>query len=132
MLVKTIKYKDYNGEEREENFYFNLDETEIFKMELSTSGGIQAYVNKIVSEKNGKRIIDMFEEIVLKAYGEKSLDGKYFDKSEEISNRFKHTNAYNVLMMEICTDAKRAADFINAIIPKDESNKNTPAITPVN
>lgn len=132
MLVKTIKYKDYNGEEREENFYFNLDETEIFKMELSTSGGIQAYVNKIVSEKNGKRIIDMFEEIVLKAYGEKSLDGKYFDKSEEISNRFKHTNAYNVLMMEICTDAKRAADFINAIIPKDESNKNTPAITSVN
>ena len=31
MLCKKIKYTDYNGNEREEEFYFNLSKAEIMK-----------------------------------------------------------------------------------------------------
>ena len=37
MLKKTIKYTDYDGNEREEDFYFNLSKAEITEMELSNS-----------------------------------------------------------------------------------------------
>lgn len=39
MLKKEITYKDYNGTERTESFYFNLSQAELMEMEMSTSGG---------------------------------------------------------------------------------------------
>ena len=36
MLVKRIKYTDYNGSTREEDFYFNLNKGEIFNMQFGT------------------------------------------------------------------------------------------------
>ena len=47
MFKKTMTYTDYNGVERTEDFYFNLDERDITKMELSTSGGLDQYIKKI-------------------------------------------------------------------------------------
>ena len=36
MVKKTIKYSDYNGNEIEEDFYFNLSKVELLEMEMST------------------------------------------------------------------------------------------------
>ena len=52
MLKKTITYKDYNGVERTEDFWFNLNETEITEMELGVHGGYTAMVNKIIATKD--------------------------------------------------------------------------------
>ena len=49
MIAKTIKYKDFNGVEREEKFFFNLTKAEIAEMELSTSGGMAENIKQIAS-----------------------------------------------------------------------------------
>ena len=117
MLIKTIPYIDYNGNSRTEDFYFNLSETEITEMELSMEGGFTDYIQRIVRAKDAPSLIKNFKEIVLKAYGEKSQDGRRFVKSPELSEAFSQTEAFNKLFMELVMDDGAAADFINGIIP---------------
>lgn len=117
MLKKTITYTDYNGFERTETYHFNLSEAEIMEMELSTAGGFAEMIQKIVDAKDTPALIKTFKELILKAYGEKSPDGKYFNKSKELSEAFSHTEAYSKLFMELATDANSAAQFVNGIVP---------------
>lgn len=117
MLKKTITYTDYNEVERTEDFYFNLTKAEIMEMELSTTGGLSEMITRIVNAKDAPAIIKIFKELILKAYGEKSADGKRFVKSQEISEAFAQTEAYSILFMELSTDADAAAKFVNAIVP---------------
>lgn len=120
MLKKTITYTDYNGVERTEDFYFNLNKSELVEMELSTEGGLMSKLERLSGDPDGVEIMKIFKDIILKSYGEKSSDGKRFIKSEEISEAFSQTEAYNTLFMELVTDAEKAAEFAEAIIPNFE------------
>ena len=117
MLKKTITYTDYDGNKRTEDFYFNLSKAEVAEMEMSAEGGLTKTLEKIVAEQDGKRIIEMFKNLILKAYGEKSLDGKRFIKSKELSEAFSQTEAYSELFMELAMNAEASAAFVNGIIP---------------
>lgn len=119
MLKKTINYTDFNGVERTEDFFFNLSKAEIMEMEMSTTGGLAELIQKVVQTQDAPAIIKIFKDLVLKAYGEKSADGKRFIKSEELSLGFSQTEAYSNLFMELATDADAAAKFVNSIIPAD-------------
>lgn len=127
MLKKTIVYKDYDGHERTEDHYFNLDEGEIMEMELSVSGGFSKMVEKIVSEERHPELFQIFKDMVLKSYGEKSGDGKYFMKEDEngrsLARKFMQTKAYSALMMELTNDAKAGSEFVNNILPADMAAK---------
>lgn len=125
MLKKTMTYTDYNGEQRTEDFYFNLTKAEILEMETSTSGGMTQMLNRIVAEKDQTKIVQIFKEVLLKAYGEKSPDGRRFIKSKELSDAFSHTEAYSDLFTELATNDDAAAAFINAIIPKNVEDNVT-------
>lgn len=116
MVKEHIKYKDFNGNDREEDFYFNLTEAEVFEMQMSTSGGYKAMIESIIAAQDMPSLIKIFKELLLKSYGKKSLDGKFFEKSEEISTAFSQTNAYVKLYMELVTDDKKAAQFINGLM----------------
>jgi len=117
MLKKTIKYFDFDGNERSEDFYFNLTKAECMEMELSTLGGLEKLVDKIVKEKDHAKLVEMFKTIILKAYGEKSADGKHFYKTPEITAEFASTEAYSELFMELASDAQAATDFVTGILP---------------
>ena len=119
MLKKTITYTDYDGNKRSEDFYFNLTKAEITEMEMTTTGGMQKMLEKIVAEQDAKRIIEIFKDLILRAYGEKSPDGKRFIKSKELTEAFAQTEAYSDLFMELATDANAAAVFVNGIIPHE-------------
>ena len=128
MLKKTITYEDFDGNKRTEDFYFNLSKAEVLEMEMGISGGMTQMLNKIIAAQDGGRIIKTFKDIILKAYGEKSPDGKRFIKSEEISTAFSQTEAYSQLFMELATNADAAATFVNSIIHVDTTK---PAMAPV-
>lgn len=132
MLKKNIKYTDYNGTERSEDFYFNLTKAEVMEMEMSTTGGLAEMIQRIVNTQDHPAIIKIFKDLVLKAYGEKSPDGKRFIKSEELATAFSQTEAYSILFMELATDADAAAKFVNGIIPADMSQPNNKATHPAN
>ena len=123
MLKKTITYTDYNGIERTEDFRFNLSKAELAEMEMSTSGGLTEMIERIVAAQDAPSIIKIFKDLILKAYGEKSPDGKRFIKSEELSTAFSQTEAYSQLFMELASNPDEAAKFINGIIPASSSNK---------
>lgn len=127
MIKKTVTYKDYNGIERTENFYFNLTKAEVTEMEMSTAGGMAEMMQKIVDAKDAPAIIRTFKDLVLKAYGVKSDDGRRFIKSKELSDEFAQTEAYSQIFMELVTDADVAAKFFNGIIPPDLIEKSAAA-----
>ena len=117
MLKKTISYTDYNGIERKEDFYFNFTKAELTEMNLSVKGGFQAMIQKIIDTQDVPEIAKIFKDMIYKAYGEKSPDGRRFIKSPELSEAFAQTEAYSELYMELATNSKAAADFVNGIIP---------------
>lgn len=119
MLVKRINYTDYNGNQRSEDFYFNLNKGEIFNLQFGTEGGLDKAIQKIIQTEDTPKIVKIFQDIILNAYGVKSDDGRRFIKSEELSTEFKQTEAYSELLMELVSDEEKAAAFINALMPKD-------------
>lgn len=127
MIKETITYTDFNGVERTEDHYFNLTKAELVEMELSTDGGYAEYCHKIGQAQNTPELVKMFKELILKTYGEKSADGKYFNKVDEnghpLANKFAQSGAYPVLFMKLASNAEAAAEFINGVIPADMSKK---------
>lgn len=119
MFKKTITYKDYNDEERTEDFYFNLSRAEVTEMELSTEGGLGATIERITKAKDVPAIVAIFKDLILRSYGQKSPDGKRFIKSKALSEEFSQTEAYSALFMELATDSNMASAFINGILPTD-------------
>ena len=117
MIKKTIKYTDYNGVERVEDFYFNLSKAEITEMELSVEGGMSKMLEDIVKSNNNKEIVGIFKELILKAYGEKSEDGKRYIKSKELTEGFAQTEAFSELFVELALNEDKAAEFVNGIVP---------------
>lgn len=122
MLKKTITYTDYDGNERTEDFRFNLTEAEIAEMEMSAQGGMERMINKIVAARDSEKLVKLFKEIILKAYGEISDDGRRFIKSKDLSDAFAQTEAYSILFMELATDHEAATAFVNGIMPKQKDN----------
>nr|DAR15015.1 MAG TPA: hypothetical protein [Caudoviricetes sp.] len=118
MLKKTITYTDYDGNSRTEDFWFNLSKAEIIRLEFSESGGMEKLLNKMIAEQDSKKLMNMFETLILTAYGEKSGDGKRFIKSEELSTAFKQTEAYSELIVELLSDEKAASEFVNKVMPQ--------------
>mgnify|MGYP004608767091 CR=1 FL=1 len=119
MVVKKIKYTDFKGNEREEEFMFHLTPAEIMEMELGTSGGFAESLQKIISSQDAPKIMEEFKKLILKSYGEVSADGKMFVKDEQLSKNFSYTNAYSKLFMELSTDDEAAAAFIKGIVPEE-------------
>ena len=126
MLKETITYVDYNDTEVTGTFFFNLNQAEIVEMELSKQGGLAETIKRLVETKDMPAIIQIFKDLILKAYGEKSADGKYFRKEDEngykLYKNFEQSPAYPVLFMKLATDADAAARFVNGIVPANMAN----------
>lgn len=121
MLEKVIKYTDLNGNEAQDTYMFNFTRREAIKIMAKYNGDIMAEVDRLVKAgSNGMSgIIDMFEEIVLSAVGQKSPDGKSFIKSPEIVSQFENSMAYAQLFEDLLTDPKAMEEFVTGCIPAD-------------
>lgn len=123
MLKETITYTDYNGNERTEDFYFNLEEAEIMEMEMGVTGGLAEMIDRVVKAQDAPTIIKIFKDLVLRAHGVKSPDGKRFIKNDEIRDSFAQSPAYSKVFMKLATDADAASAFVNGIIPANLSKQ---------
>lgn len=119
MVKKTITYVDFDNNSRTEDFYFNMTKSEVTEMQLGTSGGLAKQLEKIVAAQDTSRVIEVFKDLILRSYGEKSPDGKRFIKTPELREAFYQTQAYSDFYMELATDDEAAAAFVNGIIPQD-------------
>lgn len=67
MLKKTITYTDYDGNQRTEDFFFNLSKAEVLEMEMGINGGMTKLIQRLVAEQDMERITKTFKDIILKA-----------------------------------------------------------------
>lgn len=131
MFVERISYVDYDGNERTEDFRFNLSQAELMEMEFETPGGLEAMIKRIVDQKDVQALGKLFRSVILKSYGEKSPDGKRFVKSEDLSKAFSETEAYNQLYMHLIRDEAFANKFVSNLVPNvgdPNSSVSAPAI----
>lgn len=124
MITKEIIFTDYNGQERKEKYQFNFTKAELTEMELSVNGGLSAMVDRIKETDDRPELMRIFKDLILKAYGVKSPDGKRFVKSEELRTEFSQTEAYSELYMELVTNTDSAISFFNGLIPNDLRKNN--------
>ena len=121
MIKKTITYTNFADEEVTEDFEFHLSKAEVGKMELSGEGNSMVeYLKRISKAENGREIIRTMEEIVEKAYGVRTLDGKGFEKKPEHLAAFKASGAYDALFEELLmssNSAELSANFIRGLFP---------------
>ena len=119
MRIEKIGYTDLNGEERMENFYFHMSKADLIKLEMCTEGGLDAYIEKVINERDQQKIYELFEKIVDLSYGIKTLDGG-FDKDPVHLKKFKSSEAYSELIVKLM-DADYAASFVADIMPKENA-----------
>lgn len=136
MLKETITYKDFDGNERTEDHFFNLTQSELMEVALELPDGLseelptsdtgitnEQAAAKIIEKLGGNGVFKFVKELMLKAYGIKSSDGRRFEKSEKISTEFSQTLAFDAMFMKLMSDDVAAANFVNAIIPTEVVNK---------
>ena len=123
MLVKKIAYKDFDGNDRNETFYFNLTKAEALELEMEEKGGLISLILTMIEEQNTPKLFKLFKKLIGLSIGKKSNDGRNLVKGEDIANDFFTTNAYDVLMLEIMKSPESAADFVNGIIPQDVADE---------
>jgi len=116
MLKREIKFKDLDGNDAAETFYFNLSEAELVELEVSYDGlGFEEAMRRIIEAKDAKSIVDEFKKIILMTIGQR--DGHFFIKTPEYATRFSQHPAYSVLFMELATDAEKGATFLKGVLP---------------
>ena len=123
MYKITETYTDYDDNQRTEDFYFNQSEAELTDLQFSVSGGLAGMIDKIIKTNDMPKLVELFRELIQKAYGEKSNDGRRFIKSPELTKEFTETVAYSQIYMRLATDSKAAQEFINKVVPKSMKDK---------
>ena len=119
MIVKTVTYTDFNGNERTESFWFHLSRPELTEMLLGIDNNIETYIKTIIKNENYYELVKIFKKLLLEAYGEKSEDGRRFIKLPEKTKEFSESEAYSVLFTELTTNEEKASEFVNSLISKD-------------
>lgn len=120
MLRETVNYRDFDDNERTEELQFNLTRNEV--MDLVTSGKIIiADIERALVAKDGVALYNAFRPLILKAYGQKSDDGRLFRKSAQISEDFENSAVYDQFVVDLMTDSSgsKLYDFVVGILPKD-------------
>ena len=126
MYKKQITYIDLDGNERTENLYFRLSESEIADMQYSVAGGFANMLMEMINKQDVPAIMEEFKKFIMLSYGEKTPDGRGFIKVRDghrLADDFIQTEAYNKFYMTIMNDPEEIVRFVNGIFPKDMMEK---------
>jgi len=124
MIKKTISYKDLDGNEKTEDFWFQITKAEFVKRAMAEGG--EGYLEKLDSLTNlkpdemagkGREIMDTFEVLLADAVGKR--EGDLFIKNDTIKNRFLYSGAYDAFFMELITTPDSGAIFMRNMLPRD-------------
>lgn len=135
MLKETVTYTDYDGKERTEDLYFNLEKHELIDLAFDLPDDIivadeetgEIKENHMVEKLGDKGIYKFIKDVIKKAYGVKSDDGRRFIKSDELTLEFTQTPMYDSILTKLTSDNDAATKFITTVIPANAA-KDLPNI----
>ena len=135
MLKKEITYTDFNGDERTETFYFNLTKTELTELDIESGGTLVESLRRMIRTQDSAGLALFFKNMIIRAYGEKSDDGRYFDKGDnyELGRRFTRSNAFDKMFTDMLSDTSGDSiqAFIYGVVPNDIAAQAKAQTTPV-
>lgn len=124
MFRKTIKYTDFNGTERTEDFYFHISVQEVARLEAKFKGmSIETYAKTLAANQDMEEMVKFMEELVLSSYGKKSEDGRSFMKSPKLREEFEYSQAYAELFEELLSVPEMAEKFASGIATQTKQLK---------
>ena len=123
MLERTFEYIGYDGQPKKDTYYFDLNEAELFEMDLSSIYGFKGQMERLLKEERTAEIVDMFKGIILGAVGEVSPDGRRFIKNDKIREDFHRSKAYSKLFVELVSSGEKFAEFLRGAIPEEIRQK---------
>lgn len=117
MFKKTIEFESFDGEKRTKEFYFHMSTAELLTL---AAGGdeMMARLQRMVATKDMQAILQEFRAIIEMSCGIRSEDGERFLKTPEAKSELLDSPAYDVLLLELCTETDAAVNFINQLIPQ--------------
>lgn len=130
MLKKVINYTDFNGEQQTETHYFHMNRPEAVRFEAKYGGDLSVYA-KSLANASVKENFEFIEDIILSAYGERTADGRGFNKSPEIVANFKNSLAYDALFEEMVTVEGAAEQFGMGIVAQPGGQQVKPELKPL-
>ena len=123
MLERTFTYVGFDGKTYADTWGFYLSKADLIEINYGSWIGIDNLLKQLVNNKNGKEIVNIVKEVVLKAVGRPSTDGRRFVRNEEIRQEFYETDGYSQLMSELLTEPPKVIEFLTAVIPKEMGEK---------
>lgn len=123
MYNKVIKFTDFNDNEREQTYHFNLRKDELAKLAAKYGEGFENKIRSMAMNNDRVGLYKLFEDLIKESYGVKTEDGLHFKKSDDIWNDFYNSPAYEALFIEIMTNTDAAVEFFKGIMPKDIREK---------
>lgn len=130
MIKQTVQYTDFNGNERNEDFYFHLSSVELIKLEARIGNKLDKHIEHLAGSQDVSELLNFLESIILDAYGVKSKDGKSFLKSPETRSEFEHSQAYANLFEKMLTDEGMAATFGAGIAETNQGQQKKNQVAP--
>lgn len=132
MIKKSITYQDIDGNEKTEDFCFQITKAQFVKKALKEGGS--EYIKKLEMlskltpdqmQGRGRDVMDTFETLLGDAVGKRVADteGDLLIKNERIKNRFMYSGAYDALFMELVESPDSGAIFLRNIMPRDAQSE---------
>ena len=116
MIKKTVTYTDWDGEQVTEDLYFNLNKAEMMELNKRYNGALDKYLKRAQERKQYVKLGVFYKDLILKAYGVKSTDGKRFEKSEEAARDFFQSVAFDTLFDEVLESPEAAEALVNGML----------------
>lgn len=123
MFSREFTYTGYDGKEKKDTYYFNLNEAELYELDLSSIYGFTGQMERLLKAERTQEIVDMFKGIILGAVGEVSPDGRRFVKNEQIREDFYRSKAYAQLFVELVSSGEKFSEFLKSAIPEEIRKK---------
>jgi hypothetical protein len=79
--------------------------------------GYGEYIQRVVKSNNGAAIMNLFKELLQSSCGFR--EGNEFIQSEEYSERFINSAAFDALLTIFLTNPDEASVFVNGIMPRE-------------
>lgn len=126
MFSKEVEYNDlFTGEAKKKTLYFNLTKKDL--MDFATDQQVpdlQAYISQIMESEDKNRMFKLFNDLVLRAYGERTEMGGFIKKDREgnrLADLFEPTEAYSNFIVGMLEDptGNSLNEFFAKVIPAD-------------
>lgn len=125
MITKKIQYHDLDGDLREDDFYFSMNETQFARVNAMFPGGLQEYAMKAAKDKNPDAMFHVIDTLVREAYGERVNNSfvKVAPNGQKLADFFINTEAYDNLLIELMRNEDNLMAFMTGCLNKNAQER---------